>query len=89
MTLRVSILLCGSNNTSAAVQQVPRAALADFYNAWNVDLSFETGPLLERDPTNDPAALDALLKKHRPAPGKSGHAVLFMAEVTGADLKEY
>lgn len=80
MTLRVPILLCGSNNTSAAVQQVPRAALADFYHAWNVDLSFETGPLLERDPTNDPAALDALLKKHRPAPGKSGHAVLFMAD---------
>jgi len=54
--------------------------LADFYHAWNVDLSFETGPLLERDPTNDPAALDALLKKHRPAPGTSGPAVLFMAD---------
>jgi hypothetical protein len=80
MTLRVPLLLCGSNNTSAAVQQVPCAALTDFYRAWNVDLSFETGPLLERDPTNDPAALEALLKKHRPAPGKSGHAILFIAD---------
>ncbi len=80
MTLRVPILLCGLNNTSAAVQQVPRASLADFYRAWNIDLSFETGPLLERDPTNDPAALDALLKKYRPASGDSGHAVLVMAD---------
>jgi hypothetical protein len=80
MTPRVLILLCGSANTSAAVQQVPRLALSDFYNAWNVDLSFETGPLLERDPTNDPAALEALLRKYRPAAGKSGHAILFMAD---------
>src|SRR4051812_35380653 len=78
--LRVPILLCGSNNTSAAMQEVPRAALADFYRAWNVDLSFEMGPLLERDPTSDPAAVAALLKKYRPAPGTTGHAILYMAD---------
>jgi hypothetical protein len=80
VSLRVQILICGSQNTFQAVQQLPRAALIEFYRAWNITISFADGPIFERDPTGNPAAAEALCKKYRPAPGQTGHAILFMAD---------
>jgi hypothetical protein len=79
MRLKMPVVVACLADTQADANAIPRAELTDFYQAWDVDLKFSGTVVLDKDPTRDQAALNALLAKHRPTAGAQGNALLIVA----------
>ena len=60
---------------------VPEVALRDYFRAFDLDISFTQGTILEEDPTETRDSVRSLLDKHAPPIGQSGAAILVVADV--------